>query len=133
MVMGRRHLLALLVEDNPVTTNVMQSLLKVEGWEVIPAKSVPFALETLRYNPSCIVLDLMLPGGSGAEILQAVRDQKLSAKVVVITGTHDQQLLERVRLLKPDLTLFKPVDLPELLKFLDQVRGEFSSSVGDEK
>jgi len=129
--MSSKQLLALLVEDNPVTAGVMQSLLKVEGWEVIPAKSVPFALETLRYNPSCIVLDLMLPGGDGAQILQAVREQSLTSKVVVITGTHDQQLLERVKALKPDLLLFKPVDLPELLQFLSGVSKELNSQVGD--
>jgi DNA-binding response OmpR family regulator len=107
------------VEDDAVTAMALRTILRRSGWEVEVAATVAEAMRLLHNSPSAIVLDLMLPDGDGAMILEFVRKSKAAIRVAVTTGASDPDRLARLAELSPDLVLRKPIDLGALLRGLN--------------
>jgi DNA-binding response OmpR family regulator len=64
----------LLVEDDPEITALLSDFLAVEGFGVLAAADPPAALAALdQHDVACVVLDVMLPGGSGFDVCRRVR------------------------------------------------------------
>jgi len=117
----------LLVEDDPDTCEALTRILTRRGYEVDCANSVRQALAKLdgaRFDeaPESIVLDLMLPDGSGVELLRHVRQSGLPVRVAVATGAGDTDLMSDAILLKPDAFFTKPIDATELVSWLASKR-----------
>jgi CheY-like chemotaxis protein len=112
---GRRDLL-MIVEDDGSTRLALGAVFARRGWEVALASSVGDALDQLEHGPEpCgIILDLTLPDDGGEALLRHVRDAGLGSRVVVYTGTIEPLRLMRVRDLRPDLLVIKPLD-PDVL------------------
>ena len=58
-----------------------------------------------------IILDLMLPGGSGLEVLKLVRQKASETRVFVMTASSDVQALQDAASLAPQRVLRKPIYL----------------------
>ncbi len=77
----------LIVDDEEVLQDVLTSLLRGEGYETVSARSGEEGLEVLRQGDvDLVLLDLMLPGMSGQEVLQQIRKEDPGQVVVVITA-----------------------------------------------
>lgn len=77
----------LVVEDDPGLAEVLTEELGTRGHRVTLAASVAEARESLAVAEFDVALmDLMLPDGSGIDVLRAVREQELPTQVIVITG-----------------------------------------------
>jgi PAS domain S-box-containing protein len=90
----------LLVEDDPVTREMMRRMLEREGWLVAEAENGRVALERVAENqPQLILLDLMMPEMDGFEFITELRKTPKwrSIPVVVITAM-DLTQEERLRL-----------------------------------
>jgi len=111
----------LVVEDDASTADALCRLLKIYGYDVLLADTVQAALDQLARHPDHILLDLMLPDGDGARVLEAVRKSRLASRVVVLTGVGDADHLDRVRGLNPEALLNKPVDFKQILEKLAKV------------
>ena len=96
----------------------MTHLLRAWGFEARGVGTVAAAVAGLGWEPACVALDLVLPDGSGVEVLQHIRRSSMSARVVVITGATDPALFKAVSRLRPDLVLRKPIDVRVLAAFL---------------
>ncbi|NUO77626.1 MAG: hybrid sensor histidine kinase/response regulator [Lysobacter sp.] len=87
----------LVVDDQAANLRVVGTLLQRQGYEVIAASSGDEALA--RYaesEPDLILLDVMMPGMDGFEVMQALREQApLKVPVVFVTAAHDRDLLLR--------------------------------------
>jgi DNA-binding response OmpR family regulator len=105
----------LLVEDDLVSGKAMASILRRSGFEVTVVTTVAEALKRLTSVPQFVVLDLMLPDGDGAVVLQKIRELQLSTRVMVTTAVSDPSRLRAVRDMRPDLLLQKPIDMGRLL------------------
>jgi two-component system response regulator QseB len=105
----------LLVEDDPATCVALKMLLGRRGYEVAVATSAAAGCVALDAKPSCVILDLMLPDGSGTKVLRQIRNANLPIRVLVTTGLNDPEELAAVTSLGPDAILRKPIDLAELL------------------
>lgn len=68
--------------------------------------------------PSHVILDLMLPDGDGATLLQFIRAHKLPIWVGVTTGVNDPDRMKIVNDLHPGIVLRKPIDLMQLMSAL---------------
>lgn len=88
----------LVVDDQSANVKVVGILLGRNGYEVIPAASGPEALDALEtQTPDLILLDMMMPGMDGFELLSAIRAQPALRDVpaVFLTAAHDRDLLLR--------------------------------------
>jgi two-component system copper resistance phosphate regulon response regulator CusR len=106
----------LVVEDERKLAQVLSSALQAEHYEVVVAATGEDGF--YRANAELfdlVLLDLMLPGRSGLEILQTLRQRHVETPVLILTardGVDDRVLgLD----LGADDYLVKPFALPELL------------------
>ena len=66
----------LLVEDEPEIVGLLTDFLTVEGFGVVSAGDPPAAIEALgTHDVACVVLDVMLPGGSGFDVCRRIRER----------------------------------------------------------
>ncbi len=78
--------LLLLDDDAPLRTRLGRAL-EQRGFEVILAEGVTEALAHVRAGPPAYaVLDMRLDDGSGLQVVQAIRESRPEAKVVMLTG-----------------------------------------------
>lgn len=119
----------LVVEDNNEINSLLCEMLHKEGIETISAYSGTEAMIYVNQNSfACILLDLMLPGKSGEEILQDIR-QHCKTPVIVISAKDDMD--NRIELLShgADDYIMKPFDLREVYA---RVRLQMGKSVNAE-
>jgi two-component system KDP operon response regulator KdpE len=105
----------LVVEDDRDLRELMRASLSVEGFEVQTAVSLSEAAALVRNDPpDVIVLDLGLPDGDGAELVQEVR-RKHSLPILVVSARHQEA--QKIKLLDAgaDDYLTKPFSVSELL------------------
>jgi DNA-binding NtrC family response regulator len=77
----------LIVDDEEVLRDVLDAVLRREGFEVIPAASGEEALNVLEgEDVDLVILDVMLPGISGIDTLRAIRIANPYLPVIVITA-----------------------------------------------
>ena len=77
----------LIVDDEEVLQDVLTALLRKEGYETVSARSGEQALTLLREGDiDLVLLDLMLPGMSGQEVLHQIRREDPEQVVVMITA-----------------------------------------------
>jgi two-component system, OmpR family, copper resistance phosphate regulon response regulator CusR len=106
----------LVVEDERKLAHVISSSLEAEHYDVVVAATGEDGF--YRANAELfdlVVLDLMLPGRSGLEILQTLRQRHIETPVLILTARDS--IDDRVRGLDlgADDYLVKPFALPELL------------------
>ncbi|MBQ0851279.1 response regulator transcription factor [Streptomyces sp. NPDC057621] len=77
----------LVIDDDPGIRRLLISALGFAGFEVDVAGDLTEALEQVaRRPPDVIVLDVMLPGADGFEILQLLRDRGIDVPVLFLTA-----------------------------------------------
>jgi DNA-binding response OmpR family regulator len=75
----------LIVEDERHIARYLEFVLRKEGYEVVIANDGEAALDRMAaFDPGAVLLDLVLPGMSGMEVLQAIRSNPRFAGLVVI-------------------------------------------------
>lgn len=114
----------LVVDDNEALRENLQEALELEGYEVVAAADAASALAHLDGDPSfrVVLLDLVMPGMDGRELLARIRgDPRLASLRVVMTTGHTGS---RARAGVPaDAFLTKPFGLRELFAAIDKVAG----------
>ena len=108
----------MLVDDEPINTEVLQTYLEGEGYTNFTSTSESVqAIEIMRQSkPDVVLLDLMMPDVSGFDILQMMRNDKslTHIPVVILTSSDDAETkLKALQLGAMDF-LAKPVDASEL-------------------
>jgi two-component system response regulator AtoC len=77
----------LIVDDEILTLNNLRKVLEKDGYEVLVADSGETALEIFeKFKPQLVLLDLMLPGISGLEVLRAVKDADRETIVIMMSA-----------------------------------------------
>ena len=107
-----------MVEDDRSSRTALIALLRLCGFEALPAATVHEAMARLADSPQCLILDLMLPDGNGSEVLAYVRKKRLPIQVVVTTGALQYQEMLGASPEPPDMVLQKPVNYRELVDWL---------------
>ena len=106
----------LLVEDEEKVASFIQNGLREEGYAVDVAYNGQDGLDMAESNDyDLIVLDLMLPGRSGLDVLERLREEHIFTPVLVLTAKDSIQ--DKVRGLDSgcDDYLTKPFSFDELL------------------
>jgi two-component system alkaline phosphatase synthesis response regulator PhoP len=80
----------LIIDDEPSSVNLVSAYLKPEGYEVYTAMDGPSGLKAARaYKPDLIVLDVMLPGMDGIELLSRLRRES-EVYVILLTARTEE-------------------------------------------
>jgi len=105
----------LVVEDQRSLLRNLVRGLEEEGYEVLQAGSVGEARTALAKGPEILVLDVMLPDGSGVELLRQLRSEGFGQPILVLTARDSVD--DRVTGLDAgaDDYLVKPFSFNELL------------------
>jgi DNA-binding response OmpR family regulator len=77
--------IVLIVEDEPAVADSFEMMLQGE-YEVRKAASGEEALETLTDEIDVVLLDRMMPGMSGGEVLGELRDREIDCRVAMVTA-----------------------------------------------
>lgn len=112
----------LIVEDDNDISQMLRELLQQEGYATQQAYSGTEALFYLEKEcPKAVILDLMLPGISGEELLSKVKASY--PQTAVIVASAKEELQTRISLLRAgaDDYITKPFDTDELLARLEAV------------
>lgn len=80
----------LVIDDEPSIVNLVSAYLKPEGYEVYTAVDGPAGLKAARaFKPDLIILDLMLPGMDGIELLSRLRRES-DVYVILLTAKTEE-------------------------------------------
>jgi len=90
----------LMIEDNPLTLIAMENALKRKGYRALRASSGQEGLEIAqRDSPDLIVLDLVMPGMSGFEVANRLKNNNVATNVPILVLTSmDLSPADRARL-----------------------------------
>ena len=124
----------LIVEDDPDIVDYLSFFLKDEGYEVEAAGRCSTAREMMDdFRPEVILIDALLPGKSGLELLVSLRRDPQWSELPMVVVTGNDTLLEddcqsylgaHEGVRGPDSVLGKPVDRESLLAVLRTLLNE---------
>jgi CheY-like chemotaxis protein len=103
----------LLADDNRDAADMLSTLLRLAGHEVLTAYDGPSALElVLRHRPEVVVLDIGMPGLNGYEVARQVRARAGARQplLVAATGWGQQEDRRKATAAGFDAHLTKPFD-----------------------
>ncbi len=80
----------LVIDDEPSIVKLVTAYLKPEGYEVLTAVDGPSGLKSaLAFKPDLVILDLMLPGMDGIEVLSRLRRES-EVYVILLTAKTEE-------------------------------------------
>jgi FixJ family two-component response regulator len=110
-----------IVDDDPSVRKGLERLIRSLGWQAETFVSAQEFLDRPRAEaPSCLVLDLQLPGLSGLDLQKRMSEAGLETPIVFLTGHGD--IPASVKAMKAGAIEFltKPVDEEELVKAIQE-------------
>ena len=116
----------LVIEDQSSLSEAISSFLKMKGHATDVAGTIREAeLSLLGAEFSIVLLDLMLPDGSGMDLLKQIRRKKLEVGVLIMTAKD--QISDRIHGLESgaDDYLIKPFDLDEMYARVQAVQRRY--------
>ena len=116
----------LIVDDDQFMRELLIEKLTAIGYDVLSASDSLLALTTIKQNkPELILLDILLPGLSGLEILNVLRadDENLHIPVILISRLDEPELIRTARRLGADDYLVKPFSAEVLIEKIKDIPG----------
>ena len=113
----------LLVDDDPRLREYMRINLELEGYAVVEAGSAEEGMAALESDqtPQLILLDVMMPGTDGWEMLQRVQERHGAIPVIMFSGQVDAQSAADAEKRGASAFVGKPFDPQELIDRAKQV------------
>jgi FixJ family two-component response regulator len=110
-----------IVDDDPSVRRSLQRLIRSAGWKAEPFASAQEFLERCRTDaPSCVVLDLQLPGLNGLQLQKRLAEAGLEIPIIFLTGHGN--IPASVQAMKAGAVEFltKPIDEPDLFRAIQE-------------
>ena len=118
----------LVVDDDPGFTPAIEDLLKETGFEVEVADSLEKARVSIDEGlPDALLIDLLLPDGSGLELIESIDTS--ATRVIVITGHPSVDRAVKSLRARVHEFLVKPIDVRHLTSCLTPLLDEDGSSL----
>jgi DNA-binding response OmpR family regulator len=111
----------LVIDDDPSVRSLVTDSLEIEGYEVVAAEDGFAGLRAIEaHRPDCVLLDVMMPGLDGHQVLQRIRaaEEGSALPVVMLTAYSDDANAWQAWTEGVDYFLAKPFDAEELLRYL---------------
>lgn len=113
--------LILVVDDSKTARAYCRAILSAAGHEVIEASDGEDALDRMADRPpDCVVLDLLMPGLSGLELMEVLGGRTEMTPIVVVTASMEEG--DRARCMRLGACAFvkKPVSCEDLTHAVDE-------------
>jgi DNA-binding response OmpR family regulator len=123
-MMPERKIKVLLVEDNAGLLDTLADILRAVDMEVDTALDASIAFDLLkeaRYDVA--VVDMVLPGPSGVEVIQKIKASSPDTRVIVCTAYYNSELLTEAQALGIDRTVHKPADPATVIALIKELAG----------
>ena len=110
----------LICDDEPAFGRFVQNVAEGMGYEVcVTTDGSAFIEEYHRFKPTTVVLDMVMPGMDGNEIINWLAEQQSTSELIILTGytpdyATNASTLAEFKGLKPLATLRKPIDINQL-------------------
>lgn len=114
LLVTRRRLKILLVEDDPDSRELLAEVLAIDHEVVTAADGQEGLVTFVRERPEVVVTDETLPGLKGSELARRVRGLRPETRILLVSGHATVPGSEAC-----DLVLRKPLDVEDLLNALD--------------
>ena len=115
----------LIADDEPHIRRILQTVLEMAGFEVDLRRDGSDALEAVKGDKhyDLILLDIMMPGATGLEVLGKIRamDERRSTPVVILTAKGQDADRQEAFSLGADDFLTKPFSPKKLLARIQQI------------
>lgn len=112
----------LIIEDHSHLLHSLQRGLEVLKYEVLTAETAEDGLPiALNQQVDLVILDLMLPGKSGFDVLQELRQRGFPRPILVLTAKDEPTDRQRSRELGADAFLTKPFAFSDLADKLGEL------------
>ncbi|MEW5688373.1 MAG: response regulator [Pseudomonadota bacterium] len=130
----------LIVDDDDALRRALSRTLRGHGYEVDEAGDAHEALGAIdRQAPDLVLTDIMMPGGDGVELINAIRHRMPRPGILAMSGRGSMGALDLLHLaekLGADLSLNKPFSTDELLLAISELEtrvpfGSFETRSGD--
>ena len=122
----------LVIDDEPTIVNLVTAYLKPEGYEVYTAEDGLKGLKAARaFKPDLIVLDVMLPGIDGIEVLTRLRRESDVYVILLTAKTEETDRVIGLSVVADDYVIkpFSPRELTARIKAaLRRLKGEVPTS-----
>jgi len=112
----------LLIEDEQNILEALSFILRRAGWNVYTHSNGNDANEVINsLKPAVVVLDIMLPGKSGFDVLRDLRSSEVDQKtpVMILTARGQEKDRDAAKILGADLFMTKPFVNSEVLSALE--------------
>src|ERR1700685_4693588 len=110
----------LVIDDDRTVLYTIERTFQGSGISVLTAKTVKEGLEQIERKPDVVLLDIMLPEGSGLEAVEKIQALDPKLPIIFITaGGNSDTTIEAMKLGAYDY-LLKPLDLPKLKDLVDR-------------
>ena len=116
-----KHILA--VDDEPDVLFIVKTALEGEGFEVETASNGPDGIEAARDNPpDLILLDVMMPGMSGFEVLTELKKGAPTDRIpiIMLTGLSERKKIQEALASGIDFYIVKPFEFDDLINTVRQ-------------
>lgn len=119
--MKKERKVILVVDDHQGILDTIEMLF-CDEFDVILAIDAAQALKVLcDIEPAMIFLDYMMPGFNGIQLLREIKQMHLGSKIVVITASVLDEILDEVRWLGVDGLVRKPFDVAQIMDFTEDL------------
>ncbi|SHO53912.1 response regulator transcription factor [Anaerocolumna xylanovorans] len=112
----------LFLEDEPTIKEVLTEYMQLKQYDVTPTENGEEAIKILeKQDFDLAVLDIMVPGKSGLEVLSHIRSQKPDMAAIMLTAIDDEPTQVKAFNLFADDYVVKPVSPIILLKRIETI------------
>lgn len=109
--------LVLIVDDSKTSRAYCRAILAAAGHDVMEATDGEQALDRMADRPpDCVVLDLLMPGLSGLEVMEVLGGRSEPTPIVVLTSSLEETDRQRCMRLGARAFVNKPVSCEELTR-----------------
>ncbi|MFA5937684.1 MAG: response regulator [Candidatus Paceibacterota bacterium] len=113
----------MIVDDSPILRSTMRTVLERSGYQITGEAGNADEAYALygKERPDLVLLDILLPGESGLDILRKLKATDSTAQVLIITAVNQEAVNEEAKQLGARGILYKPFDPSELTAAIAEV------------
>jgi len=105
----------LIVDDEKNVCEFLVEFLKFKGFEADVANTGEEAIKKIREEKyDLVLLDLVMPGINGIDVLKFLNDNKINVPVIMVSGVRDEKVIKNTIELGAKDYIPKPIDLEKL-------------------